>query len=62
MTSEQSQASSQSSNPLASQYHVGEDVKATINGQDVTARVNSIENHAITLNYNGQIYNVPFNN
>lgn len=57
-----SQASSQSSNPLASQYHVGEDVKATINGQDVTARVNSIENHAITLNYNGQIYNVPFNN
>lgn len=55
-------ASSQSVNPLASQYHVGENVKATINGKEVTAQVNSIEVQAITITYGGQTYNVPMTN
>lgn len=55
-------ASSQAVNPLASQYHVGENVKATINGKEVTAQVNSIEDQAITITYGGQTYNVPMTN
>lgn len=57
-------ASSESSsvNPLTQKYHVGESVKATINGQEVIAQVSSIEDQAIILTYAGQNYKVDMQN
>lgn len=54
-----SERSSQVVNPLSERYHVGENVKATINGQEVTAQVSAIENQAIMLTYDGKTYRVP---
>lgn len=50
------------SNPLEQRYHVGESVKATINGQDVSAIVSGIEQGAITITYGNQSYKVLMNN
>lgn len=51
-----------SSSTLADRYHVGEDVEATINGKLVTAKVVSIQDHAITVHHDGYDYAVPMTN
>ncbi|QEA46260.1 hypothetical protein FGL72_03650 [Leuconostoc citreum] len=62
-SSQSSSSSSQanSSSTLADRYHVGEDVQATINGQQVTAQVVSVKDKAITVHYDGYDYTVPVN-
>lgn len=62
-SSSESSATNQqpATNPLEQRYHVGESVKATINGQDVTATVSGIDTNAITITYGNQSYKVPMN-
>lgn len=58
-TSSSSKVSSQSShNPLEDKYHIGEAVKATINGQDVIANVSGFDTGALILSYGNQSYKV----
>ncbi|MGR8808960.1 hypothetical protein [Leuconostoc citreum] len=53
-----SASQSSTSQTLAKRYHVGDEVKAMIDGQQVTAKVSGVENNLLKLSYNGKDYQV----
>ncbi|WP_349550046.1 hypothetical protein [Leuconostoc pseudomesenteroides] len=53
-----SASQSSTSQTLAERYHVGDEVKAMIDGQQVTAKVSGVENSLLKLSYNGKDYQV----